>query len=130
MSFTLPSYSTHLFQSLNVVCFQPFKHYHRQALNRSFRLDIFNFNRLDFIAAFNEMQVKTFKKSTILSAFEKTGLISYNPEKALDPIREKLQKKSMSIPASISTPSPIFSHTIISTWPTPYHFPDMHDYAN
>ncbi|MCJ1347006.1 hypothetical protein MMC31_005226 [Peltigera leucophlebia] len=33
------------------------------------------------------MRTKTFKKSTILSAFRKTGLISYNPEIVLQKIR-------------------------------------------
>ena len=70
------------------------------------------------------MRTKTFTKSTILSAFEKTGLISYKPEKALNSLREKLQKKSKS-----GTPSPTYSHTTTSTWPTPYNLPELHDYA-
>ena len=118
--------ATHLLQPLDVVCFQPYKYYHRQALNRSLRLGIFDFNRLYFIAAFNDMRLKTFKKSTILSAFEKTGLIPYNPEKVLDPLREKLQKKSR---PTFPTSSSVSSHTTASTWPTPYKTSDMRDYA-
>src|SRR6266487_4661074 len=70
------------------------------------------------------MRTKTFTKSTILSAFEKIGLIPCKPEKALNSLREKLQKKSKS-----ATPSPTYSHTITSTWPTPYNLPELHDYA-
>jgi hypothetical protein len=108
-----------------VVCFQPFKHYHRQALDRSLWLGVFDFNWLDFIAVFNDMRAKTFKKSTILSAFEKTGLIPYNPEKVLTPLREKLEKRNPE-PESPSTPSSISSN---STWPTPCKSSDMRDYA-
>ena len=71
------------------------------------------------------MRVKTFKKSIILLAFEKTGLILYNPEKVLSPLREKMQKRSI----SIFTPSPFSSRSTESTWPTPQNIPELHDYA-
>lgn len=32
--FRLPPHSTHLTQPLDVGCFQPFKHYHSQAIDR------------------------------------------------------------------------------------------------
>src|SRR5947199_1984661 len=92
--FTLPPHVSYILQPLDVVCFQPYKHYHRQALDRSLRLGVFDFNRLDFIAAFNKMRAETFKSSTIKSAFAKTGLIPYNPEKVLDPLREKLKRRN------------------------------------
>lgn len=41
---------------------------------------IFKFNKLNFLASLIIIYVKTFKKSTILSAFKKTGLIFYNPK--------------------------------------------------
>ena len=92
MSLILSSYSTHLMQFLNVVCFQSFKYYHRQALDWSFPLGVFNCNWLDFIADFNKIRAKIFKSSTILSGFKETGLIFYNPENVLTPLREKLKK--------------------------------------
>ena len=113
-----------------MICFQPFKHYHRQALDRSLRLGVFDFNQLDFIAAFNEMRTLTFKRSTILSAFEKIDLISYNPEIVLAPLREKLERRNP-VPAPIpaSTPSPSSSHTA-STWPTPTNVSELRDFTN
>src|SRR5450755_3187789 len=53
-----------------------------------------------------------FKPSTIISSFAETGLILYNPEKVLAPLREKMQKK---MPAPVSTPSPTSSFTTAST---------------
>ena len=57
---TIP-YSTHFLQPLDMVCFQSYKHYHRQAINQAFQLGIYDFNQLDFITAFQEMRKKTFK---------------------------------------------------------------------
>ena len=42
--FTLPPHATHLLQPLDVVCFQPYKYYHHQALDQSLHLGIFDFN--------------------------------------------------------------------------------------
>jgi hypothetical protein len=125
--FTLPPHATHILQPLDVVCFQPFKHYHRQAIDKSLRLGIFDFNRLDFIAAFNEMRTKTFKSSTIISSFAETGLIPYNPEKVLAPLRKRIQQK---IQAPVSTPSPPSSSHTESTWPTPQNVAELRKYAS
>ena len=70
------SHSTHL----DVSCFQPYKHYHSKAIDATMRTGIPEFGNLDFLASLTTIQrAKTFKKSTILSAFRKTGLILYNP---------------------------------------------------
>ena len=69
---------------------------------------------------------KIFKRSTILSVFEKTDLIPYNSEKVLKSLREKLQK---SMPAPASTPSSIFSHTTADTWSTPHNLSELREYA-
>ena len=45
------------------------------------------FDRLDFLAAFNWMRSKTFTSQTIQSAFRKTGFWPYNPEVVLIKIR-------------------------------------------
>ena len=46
-----------------------------------------NFGKLEFLAKFQTMHNQTFKKSTIKSAFRKTGLIPYNPEIILQKVR-------------------------------------------
>ena len=70
-----PPHSTHLTQPLDVGVFQPMKHYHAEAVDNAIRLGDVDFNRLDFLAAFNQFRTKAFKSSTIKPAWEKTGLI-------------------------------------------------------
>lgn len=85
--FVLPPHSTHITQPLDVGCFQPFKHYHTEAVDSAVRLGSSDFDRLDFLAAFNWMRTQTFTSSTIHSAFRKTGFVPYNPEVVLEKIR-------------------------------------------
>lgn len=65
---------------------------------------------MDFIATFNEMHTQTFKVFTIKLAFAETGLILYNPEKVLNPLFEKLEKKN-----PILTPLPPLSLYLIAS---------------
>jgi hypothetical protein len=111
-----------------MVCFQPYKYYHRQALDQAFRLGIYDFNQLDFIAALNEMHTKTFKQSIIISVFETTGLILYNFKKVLAPLCKKLENR-VSNSALISTPSSTSSHTTTRSWPTPQNISDFREYV-
>ena len=85
--FRLPPHSTHLTQLLDVGCFQPFKHYHTEAIDNTMRLGEEDFGKLEFLAKFQTMHTQTFRKPTIQSAFRKTGLIPYNPEVVLQQIR-------------------------------------------
>ena len=85
--FVLPPHSTHLTQPLDVGCFQPFKHYHAEAVDAAVRLGSSNFDRLDFLAAFNWIRSQTFTTSTITLAFKKTGFVPYNPEVVLEKVR-------------------------------------------
>jgi len=86
------SHSTHFLQSLNMICFQSFKHYHCQALNWALQLRIFDYNWLNFIADFSEICKKIFKLFTIISSFVKTDLILYNSEKVQTLFYEKIKK--------------------------------------
>ena len=63
------------------------KHYHAEAVKNVIRLGDVNFNRLDFLDAFNQFRTKAFKSSTIKSIWEKTRLISHNPKVFLTKIR-------------------------------------------
>ena len=85
--FRLPPHSTHLTQPLDVGCFQPFKHYHAEAIDNAMRSSEGDFGKLEFLAKFQVMRTQTFKKSTIQSAFKRTGLIPYNPEVVLQQVR-------------------------------------------
>ena len=99
--FRLPLHSTHLTQPLDVGCFQPFKHYHAEAIDDAIRSGSGDFGRLEFLAKFQFMRTQTFKKSTIKSAFKNTGLIPYNSEIVLQKIcaLSKSTRTSTPLPA-------------------------------
>jgi hypothetical protein len=82
--FFLISHTTDLLQPLDVVNFQPYKLYHAEAIDEATRLGCSNFNKTEFLTSLSSLREKTFQKSTILSSFQKTGLIPYDPPIVLD----------------------------------------------
>ena len=87
--FTLPAHSSQHLQPLDVVVFQPFKHYHRQAVELATRHGCTNFNKVEFLHAIESIRSKTFKRSTIRSAWRQSGLIPLAPEVVLQKIRRR-----------------------------------------
>lgn len=55
--FCLPPYSTHLLQPLDVVCFQPLKHYHAEAIDHAVRLGDCSFSRATFLATIHNIRM-------------------------------------------------------------------------
>ncbi len=86
--FGLPPHSTHLLQPLDVGCFQPFKHWHAEAIDRQLRLGADRFTKIDFIEALDWMRVKTFKQNTILSAWREAGLVPFNPSMVINRVKQ------------------------------------------
>ena len=101
--FRLLAHSTHLTQPLDVGVFQPFKHYHTEAIDRAVRLGDSQFGKLEFLAAFQGFRNETFKPSTIRHAFRSTGIVPFDPNVVLDKIREK---EAQLMESAIRTPSP------------------------
>ena len=81
--FRLPPHSTHLTQPLDVGVFQPFKHYHTDAIDKAVRLGDEKFGKLEFLAAFQSFRNQTFKPITIRHAFKSTGLVTLIPTLSL-----------------------------------------------
>src|SRR5436190_19569176 len=86
--FLLPAHSTHLLQFLDIGVFQPFKHYHQEILENSIRFGGVDYKRTDFLASFQKMRDLIFKKTTICSAFRKSGLFPFNPSAVLERVQE------------------------------------------
>ena len=87
--FRLPPDSTQLTQPLDVGDFQPFKHYHTDAIDKAVWLGDEKFGKLEFLAAFHSFRNQIFRSSTIHHAFKSTGLVSFDSNVILDKIREK-----------------------------------------
>lgn len=77
--FRLPSHSTHLLRPLDIGVFQPFKHWHHMHLHDAVRYGALEFTKQDFLAAFQRIHERTFARKAILSAWEKAGLLPFNP---------------------------------------------------
>jgi hypothetical protein len=91
--FHLPPHTTHLLQPLDVVCFQPLKHYHSETIDQAVRSGDTQFIRAEFLAAFDRIRAQTFKPDTIRSAFRKTGLFSYNPDEVMHTLYEEEEEE-------------------------------------
>ena len=105
--FCLPPHSTHLLQPLDAVVFQPYKHYHAEAVDGAIRTGCSDFNKLELLAAITSIRQQAFKPSTNVSAFRKTGFIPYNPEIVL----KRLQEYN----AEPRTPSPLPPQYLMTT---------------
>jgi hypothetical protein len=65
---------THVLQPLDVGVFQPYKHWHKKAVQHAMRNLDLDYNIASFMRDLHEIRAETFKKSTIHSAFEKAGI--------------------------------------------------------
>ena len=99
--FSLPPHSSQHLQPLDVVIFQPSKHYHKQAVEASTRTGCTNFNKVEFLNAIHSIRSQTFKHSTIVSGWRKSGLIPLNPEMAIQNIRPSTPEWPRTPPAQV-----------------------------
>ncbi|KEY72792.1 hypothetical protein S7711_10316 [Stachybotrys chartarum IBT 7711] len=88
--FPLPPKVTHLLQPLDVGVFQPYKHWHQEVLYREVADGAVSFNKADFLFHLQEIRNRTFKKSTILSAWKKCGFFPPDPSVVLDKLQDPL----------------------------------------
>jgi hypothetical protein len=95
--FSFLPHTTHFLQPLDVVCFQPLKYYHAEAVDNAARAGDITFSKTEFLAVFQDFRSKAFKHNTILSAFRKTGIVPYDPSKVLDLLREKIDAQTRAL---------------------------------
>jgi hypothetical protein len=57
-------------QSLNVIYFQPVKHYYRKTIDEAVRLSAIKFPLMEFFSAFKYIRAQIFKRETIILIFE------------------------------------------------------------
>ena len=67
--FALPIHFIYLMQLLDINYFQLYNYYYNKAIDEIMQTRISKFNKLNFLASFTIISAKTFKKSTIFSAF-------------------------------------------------------------
>jgi len=94
-----------------VVVFQPYKHYHSEAIEAATRTGCTDFDKVEFLTAIDSIQQQTFKLSTICSAFRTTGLVPYNPSVVLAQLRESqlLTSPLATLPRSSLSQPPVLA---------------------
>src|SRR5204862_1264681 len=73
----LPAHLTHFLQSLDVVIFQQWKHWHTEAIDLHIRKSIDEFNHQIFLANLESIQQLILKSGNIKSAFRCCGFVSF-----------------------------------------------------
>ncbi|KAE8190035.1 hypothetical protein CF336_g5475, partial [Tilletia laevis] len=102
--FSLPPHSSHILQPLDVAVFQPYKHWHREAIDAATRTGCTNFSKTEFLAALNGIRMHTMKANTIKTGFRRTGIHPYDPTQVLSKYPNPTSQSSMPPPISFSTP--------------------------
>ena len=121
ISYSLSPHTTHLMQSLDVACFQPLKHYHRQSIDQAVMLEATKFPVTEFFCIYNEIHERVFTSSTILSAFRKTRIHPFNPEKVIASLRIRQEMAAAARKAISFFTSPLASSPLMS--PSKYTTP-------
>ncbi|KFY20161.1 hypothetical protein V493_07734, partial [Pseudogymnoascus sp. VKM F-4281 (FW-2241)] len=108
--YTFPSHLTHILQPLDVGIFQPYKHWHREAVLKAIREMDLDYSLSSFIRDLPNIREQTFKESTIISAFEKAGIWPVSYDIAIAKLRTYAQPRPttppITLPVRLSTPKP------------------------
>ncbi|KFY32612.1 hypothetical protein V493_00034 [Pseudogymnoascus sp. VKM F-4281 (FW-2241)] len=98
---------------LNVGIFQPYKHWHREAVLAAIRHMDITYDLQSFMRDLTYMRQQTFKESTIISAFQKAGIWPVSCATALAKLRTYSQPTVVveptslpTLPIRVSTPKP------------------------
>jgi len=111
--FCLPAHSSYLLQPLDVVVFQPYKHYHAEVVEAATHTGCGNFDKAELLDTIDTIRQQTFKSSIIQSAFRATGLIPYNPDIVISKPQESVIPPSHQL-EPVSASSSIIPLTIAS----------------
>lgn len=112
---SLPPHTTHLIQPLDVGIFQPYKSYHKKAVNEAADMGI-SYKKINFFAGLEGVRRQTFKKATIRGAWRKAGIWPHDPKKVL---RHMARRSGMQVIIAPSPPHSIPSSPVLSAIPRP-----------
>lgn len=86
--FCLPPHTSHFLQPLDVVLFQPYKHWHGEIVDEATRDGCDNFSSVEFLASLHRIRDLTFKRSSIKAAWRQSGIFPWDPEVPLQRLRD------------------------------------------
>ncbi|KAI5449754.1 hypothetical protein NCC49_004118 [Naganishia albida] len=109
----------HLLQPLYLKVLSPYKAYHRQYVNAATLIGLEHYDKTEFLNDLASVRKKTFKSSTIMSAWKATGIIPWNPSVVLDKMMESSTSTQAEAPSTPSRSAPrtaIKTPTTVRTW--------------
>ena len=104
--FSLPPHSSHLLQPLDVSVFQPYKHWHREQVDKATRTGCTNFNKIEFLAALNTIRKRTLTPNVIKNGFRLTGIWPLNPDIVLSKLPPSSPEPSAQTATTLTSPAP------------------------
>jgi hypothetical protein len=81
--YPFPSHLTHIMQPLDVGVFQPYKHWHKKAVQHAMRALDVDYNIASFFRDLTEIRENTFKRGTIQGAFRQAGMWPIDSKEAI-----------------------------------------------
>ena len=85
--YPFPGHLTHILQPLDVGVFQPYKHWHKKAVQHAMHNLNIDYNVASFLRDLGEIHKETFKKGTIQGAFQKAGIWPINCDIAIEKMK-------------------------------------------
>ena len=89
--FLCPPHLTQLIQPLDVAVFSVYKHYYGEAVTESYATGCDDFTKLEFLDRLHHIRMQTLKARTIKSGWERAGLVPFDPEVVLAPLRCRVE---------------------------------------
>ena len=88
---SLPPYSSHLTQPLDVGIFSPLKRAYGAEINQFVRAHINHITKVEFLSAYHAAYNKVMSKENIAGGFRGAGLIPHNPEAVISKLDVKIR---------------------------------------
>jgi hypothetical protein len=103
ITISLPPYSSHLTQPLNVGIFSPLKRAYGAKINLFIRAHINHITKVEFLSAYHAAYNKVMSKENIAGGFRGAGLIPHNPKAVISKLDIKLRTPECSRPSSVGS---------------------------
>lgn len=116
--FTFPAHLTHCMQPCDVGMFQTLKHQHSKAINYALDSLEFDYTISSFLRDLPEIRTQTFKKTTIKSAFQKSGIWPINTKVVLQTMSKYIKDTTPKpeLPTLLPPKTPRTTHEFRAKW--------------
>lgn len=105
--FTFPPHLTHRLQPLDLIPFQQYKLRHGQTVNKAARLGAGTFDKIDFLAAIEDIRKRTFQPRIIQAGWRDSGIRPFRSTEKMDEIRGRSSSPILNVhEGALKDPTP------------------------